>query len=213
MRNPSREPSGGLSPRWPQREPSPTTRHYLCGSALPPSLNAGLEWSPACPGIGEGVSALLGTTGSGSGAEDKVGVDRVACAEGVLGSHFRQRGIVSLAASRCEQHRSSNNGKNGNVTFHRVSPSGLWFDARFGFIDRLVAIGTVSGVSGAGSMRGFIPGRGFLPVLSPRRYIFSFTTLFFYPNFFGVVFFFFLKLIKELGFHQIRRHCAVRYRT
>ena len=40
---------------------------YLAGFGLPPPLNAGLEWSPACPGWGVGASAPLGTTGSGSG--------------------------------------------------------------------------------------------------------------------------------------------------
>lgn len=40
-------------------------KNYLCGSALPPPLNASLEVSPASPGIGEGASAPLGTIGSG----------------------------------------------------------------------------------------------------------------------------------------------------
>ena len=38
----------------------------LLGSVLPPSLNAGLEWSPACPGLGEG-STFAGAFGAGSG--------------------------------------------------------------------------------------------------------------------------------------------------
>jgi len=54
---------------------------YLCGSSLPPPLNAGLEWSLACPGIGEGDSAPFGTTGSGNVGDGEVGVDMVPCPE------------------------------------------------------------------------------------------------------------------------------------
>jgi hypothetical protein len=50
---------------------------YLLGSFLPPPLKAGLEWSLAWPGTGEGAWAALGTSGATFGAASGVGAPPV----------------------------------------------------------------------------------------------------------------------------------------
>lgn len=54
---------------------------------LPPSLNAGLEWSFACPGLGDGVEDSVGDVfvggGIGGGAGAGGGASFIGCAGGV----------------------------------------------------------------------------------------------------------------------------------
>ena len=64
-------------------------------ASLPPALNAGLEWSFACPGLGSGDTSLLGALGAGIGGGGAV-AGGASCAGCVAGAAVGAGGGVSV---------------------------------------------------------------------------------------------------------------------
>ena len=75
-------------------------RPYLGESALPPALNAGLEWLPASPGAGSAALGTLGASGAGRGGVGTAVVGEACCVDCAGGAAVGMGGIQSCHIRR-----------------------------------------------------------------------------------------------------------------